>query len=631
MWMSPALMVLSSLASASAATDPEKWWVRCGGPFNLCGYVERVSEEGRLPKRFEVAKPFSDGMAAVRIDGRYGYIDTSGRIVIEPRYEAAGPFTGNYAEVRVDGLSGAIDRSGRLVVPAQFSRMVPFADGSFIAKPLPPGETRSPMSPRLGGEIHLEGLADALVGLGGGIYHLKKGWMTPSDLSFSQFDKPARGLIWAGRRNDHQDEQWGLMKADGSWQVTPRYNHVQRLMETHAVVGSMPDYSLPPIERRKALRRGAVDRDGKLVVPLEFTGLSYWRGGYGYATGPKLPSSEGPPTTMERGIVLPAGALLAGRYFDEVDIREDGTLPRGRVGDIWYSIDPDGRLLPDQLDGSPLVRCPGGLTIVRRGAMVEVQRPGDGKSVALFDDTYLTERECPGPFSLRRNGKWFVVMEDGKVLGGPTGFGNIYSFSPNYSAVEVVGKWGIIDRAGAFTVKPKFRKLRPAGRDKFVVGEGATLAWIDGKGGWIKAPVVPIRPPKEALTCDGGLRFFSAGGLWGLQDGDGQTVIEPRYRALSCFRQGVSWTAAPDSKLWCPVGPKGGRREALDCRLTYYPVTVTHHYPEKFSDDRFESSVLWNIAWLEHAAGRRAAYPKWVPDEYGRGSYSVSPGAATNR
>lgn len=619
----PALLLLSVHASAFGASGkPDKWYPRCGGRFQLCGYVEKGSAEGseeeRIPQQFEVANKFSDGLAAVRIDGRYGYIDQTGRIVIAPQFEAVGPFTGDYAEVQIDGRSGAIDRTGRIVVPAQFDRLVPFTGGAFIARPLRPGAQRSSEAPRLDGEIRLDGLASRVLLIGsGGIYDIRKGWLTDTTLKFEFFDDPARGLIWAGRRNIHEDDEFGLLRADGTWQVTPRFNHVQSLNETHAVVGGMPDYSLPPVERRKAMLRGAVDREGKLVVPLETRGLSYWRGGYGLA------SLSG---TAE-GIVKADGSLLAGRWFDDVEIPEGGKLPRGRIGETWYSIEADGRLVPDQLDGSIRLECDSGLKIVRRGDAVEFIRPGDGKAVGKFDDTYFTKRDCPGPFATRRNGKWFFVNEEGAVLGGPNGFDNSYHFSRDYAAVQVGQKWGIIDRAGAFTVKPKFRKLRPGARDKFVVGEGKQVAWIDGKGAWIKAPELKRSPPTEALACPGGLRFFSAGGLWGLQEGDGKTVIEPRYRALSCFRQGVSWTAAPDSKKWCPIGPKGERREALKCREEYYPMIVTHHYPEKFSDDPHESSVLWTRAFLDHLAGNRTEGPKWLSDDEDGppASYSVIP------
>ena len=54
-----------------------------------------------VPPSFEVAKPFSDGLAAVRVEHRWGYIDTRVQMVIEPRYESALEYAGGVACVRV--------------------------------------------------------------------------------------------------------------------------------------------------------------------------------------------------------------------------------------------------------------------------------------------------------------------------------------------------------------------------------------------------------------------------------------------------------------------------------------------------------------------------------------------------
>ena len=624
-----ALLLIAFPAAAGAPAGQDELVSRCGGPFQLCGYVERSSGAQRIPQRFEIASPFSEGLAAVRIDGLYGYVDPTGKIVVAPRFRAAGSFSDGYAEVRLDGASGIIDRSGRLIVPARFSRIIPFTDDAFIAVPLQPNRP-----PTADPDVRLEGLSDPYPwsGLeGAGLYHRHKGWLTDQDLTFSLFDAPKRGLIWGGRKDEHNEQIWGLLKSDGTWQVTPRYNHVQRLMETHAVVTSMPDYSLPPLKSRDAIRWGAVDRDGKLVVPLKFAHLSYWRGGYGYAREGKPSYSDGSSGSTRTGIVRADGTLLAGRYFNEVDISEDGTLPRARLGEKWYSIEPGGRLVPDQLEGRPLVECAGGLKIIRRGAMVEFRRPGDGRSVGLFDTGYFRERECPGPFAAKRDGKWYMVLEDGSVLGGENGLENFYSFAGNHAAVQVEGKWGIIDRSGAFTVAPRFAKLRPDGKGTFAVGEGDATYWINAAGERVEKPVIAKPTPEQALTCAGGLRFVQSDGLWGLQDGTGKVVIEPRFRALSCFNQGVSWAAAPGGKAWCPIGPNGRRRDALECRETFYAVIVTEHHPEKLSEDPFGSSVLWNRAWLDFLAGKRAEPPRWISRFGGRGAFTVMPGEHPER
>ena len=345
-WLLISFLLTASAGALHAAEKGKDPTPHCGGPFQLCGYVDADSQAERIPRTFEVAGRFSEGLAVVRINGLYGYIDPTGKTVIASRFEAAGPFTDGYAEVRLENASGIIDRSGRLIVPAKFERIIPFANDSFVAEPLRRGGPR-----RAGSDVRLERLSDGMFMLSpnaAGLYHRRKGWMTGQDLKFDVFDTPERGLIWAGKRNKHGDDEWGLLRSDGTWQVSPRYNHVQQLVETHAVVHSMPDYSQPLPKAREAVRWGAVDRDGKLVVPLKFAYLS-WRGEYGYASENPPFNSDGAPDTSRKGIVRADGRLLANRYFDAIDFPQHGHLPRGRLGKTWYSIEPNGRLIPDQL------------------------------------------------------------------------------------------------------------------------------------------------------------------------------------------------------------------------------------------------------------------------------------------
>jgi hypothetical protein len=60
---------------------------------------------------------------------RVGFIDTDGRVVIEPQFERAQGFSEGRAAVRIDGKWGYTDVAGKLVVPARYTQAEPFSEG----------------------------------------------------------------------------------------------------------------------------------------------------------------------------------------------------------------------------------------------------------------------------------------------------------------------------------------------------------------------------------------------------------------------------------------------------------------------------------------------------------------------
>lgn len=70
---------------------------------------------------FEDADVFrDDSYAAVKIDGKWGFADASGEVVIEPEYEDARSFSNGLAAVRYAGKWGFIDLDGNMVIDTQF-------------------------------------------------------------------------------------------------------------------------------------------------------------------------------------------------------------------------------------------------------------------------------------------------------------------------------------------------------------------------------------------------------------------------------------------------------------------------------------------------------------------------------
>jgi len=67
-----------------------------------------------MPK-FEDAGVFSEGLAQVRSNGKWGYINTEGQIVIPATFDGATPFRNGMALTALEGKWHYIDREQKVV------------------------------------------------------------------------------------------------------------------------------------------------------------------------------------------------------------------------------------------------------------------------------------------------------------------------------------------------------------------------------------------------------------------------------------------------------------------------------------------------------------------------------------
>lgn len=69
---------------------------------------------------YDSACDFHEGLAGVCRDGKWGFIDTSGREVVPCKYDAVNDFHEGLALVKLDGKFGYIDKTGCEVIPLQY-------------------------------------------------------------------------------------------------------------------------------------------------------------------------------------------------------------------------------------------------------------------------------------------------------------------------------------------------------------------------------------------------------------------------------------------------------------------------------------------------------------------------------
>src|SRR5262249_22022022 len=104
----------------------------------LGGRLVYIDRSGKtlieLNKKIDYARPFSEGMAPVRVvkNDKYlywGYIDKTGKFVIEPQFGDAGLFSEGFAQILLNGKWGLIDKTGKILFQTEFFLMKEFKGG----------------------------------------------------------------------------------------------------------------------------------------------------------------------------------------------------------------------------------------------------------------------------------------------------------------------------------------------------------------------------------------------------------------------------------------------------------------------------------------------------------------------
>lgn len=178
------------------------------------------------------------------VNGKGGYIDRQGRVVVAPRYDEVRPFSEGLAAVSIDGEWGFIDGSGTVVIAPQYARVGGFSEGlasAFVpaveddsGASLPPGFTSSP-----GRRLH--GFIDA------------KGQMVipPVFESQSGYPKFSEGLARVKR-----DGRWEFIDRAGVTVISVQYLSADDFQGGFAVVAR---------EFKGGLRVGYIDKAGKML------------------------------------------------------------------------------------------------------------------------------------------------------------------------------------------------------------------------------------------------------------------------------------------------------------------------------------------------------------------------------
>ena len=176
------------------------------------GFIDRCGTVVIKPK-FESIWGFNDGLAPVQINGKWGFINTEGAIAIEPKFEETMWFSCGRAPVKTNGRWGAIDSEGDMRIPPVYD--------------FPP--------------MFREGLAS--VGMSGvdGFIDTEGRWVIPPRYPRNRPDEQVAYSFRDGLAKIRQGDLSGFIDKSGDFVINPSFRHVSCFSEGRAFVGAFGD------------------------------------------------------------------------------------------------------------------------------------------------------------------------------------------------------------------------------------------------------------------------------------------------------------------------------------------------------------------------------------------------------
>jgi hypothetical protein len=161
------------------------------------------------------AKPFYENLAAYAAkNGKSGFIDTTGRVVIPAQFEGVGNFSNGLAWARADnGLIGFINSEGKWVIPPSFDAVNSFDKQSGLAK------VKSKIKKQVGGGTE--------VGSYWSWMHINaSGEIQKFDILSEDIDEFSEGLAMCKK-----GKRFGFINNKGEWVIQPKFGHVREFKD----------------------------------------------------------------------------------------------------------------------------------------------------------------------------------------------------------------------------------------------------------------------------------------------------------------------------------------------------------------------------------------------------------------
>lgn len=494
------------------------------------GFID-INGKWMLEPRYESALDYQQGIARVRVDGKWGavnssyefavkpefdfieylyaeggktlltvgltqdgigFMDEKGELVILPQFKEAGEFHEGLVRIRENGLWGYADKNGQVVISPQFREACDFHEGRARVRDRrywgyidTQGNQITPQKYLRAGDFH-HGLAWVQDGKFFGYIGVQGEMLIEPE--FSEADDFIGEIASVKKKSGY-----GMVDNRGRWKVPARFYRIFPFQDSVAVVqdkgdfglvNGAGDYIVKPAYReigafneglapvRDRLQFGYIGSDGSIRIGFQFPRAEPFSCGLAavFVNG-------------KWGFIDTTGALTISNEYSKVgNFKEDRAAVR--QGDNWGFLDVNGRLavpsryhsVKDFTDGR---------------AAVYLSREGWGFVNADGTVVIPTEYEAVGEFQdglvpVKKDGKWALMNLFGATI---TSFkyDEIGRYSEGLAKVKVEKKLGVISDRGIVLLDPGYDTISLVG-NKIKVEGNDRMGYLDLEGNWIWEP-----------------------------------------------------------------------------------------------------------------------------------------------
>lgn len=447
----------------------EKIW-----PVPKYGYIDKTGKYVIEPK-FDKTWGFADGRAVVRINGKYGVINTTGAFVIEPKYEDLISCKGGFSVVKENGKWGILDKAGVCVFEPKSTEYGYYSDSHWA-------------------KFFVDGKYFFIT-------------FEDNEMLVNESEDEILGYFEEGMAKIKVNGKWGFIDTTKTIIVEPKFENVTIFSE--GLAGAKING-----------KWGYINKSGVFVIEPKFEDVKSFSEGL---AGAKI--------NGKWGYINKSGVFVIEPKFDETEYFSDN-MARVCIGNKWGLIDSTGKFIfkpkyayrfsiEYRYDDMISIKGRKYIFIDRSGKQI----PGKFDDVGDFND---------GIAPVKIDNKWGYINKEGVFVIEPK-FDKAEKIIDGVAFVNIEGKFGLIDKTGGWIVEPKFESI-------WNFEDGIVKVKLNDKWGYIDKTRAYIIEPKfeSAYMFQDGLALVKTNGKFGYIDEEQNFVIEPKYDDAKSFCEGVA-------------------------------------------------------------------------------------------